>query len=62
MMLTGTDHRAVRLCHPEPKAKNLATGWGVLQIRSPDPSLHCAPFRMTYYALAAHLNECEKTL
>jgi len=35
------------VCHPEPKAKDLAHVREVSHIRSPDPSLHYAPFRMT---------------
>ena len=36
------------LCHPEPKAKDLAREQEVSFIRGSDPSLRCAPFRMTY--------------
>ena len=35
------------LCHPEAKPTDLATEWEVSLIRRPDPSLRCAPFRMT---------------
>jgi len=40
--------RAMWLCHPEPKAKDLGGGGEVSQLRGPDPSLRCAAFRMTY--------------
>ena len=38
---------AMGFCHPEPKAKDLARKWAVSSLRGPDPSLRCAPFRMT---------------
>jgi hypothetical protein len=42
-----------RLCHPEAKPKDLAAEQEVLLVRSPDPSLRCATFRMTTGAQAS---------
>ncbi len=36
-----------RFCHPEAQPKDLGTEGEISLLRSPDPSLRCAPFRMT---------------
>jgi hypothetical protein len=45
-------------CHPEPKAKDLVTEQGDPIIRWPDPSLRCAPFRMTEPAVGRWVLAC----
>ena len=46
------------LCHPEPKAKDLATEWEVSLFRNPDPSLRYAPFKMTNGGAKTNPNLC----
>ena len=45
---------AARLGHPEPAAKDLAREGESSSLRSPDPSLRCAAFRMTHRARIDH--------
>jgi len=42
------DSCAIKRCHLAPEAKDLSFERKVFQSRSPDPSLRCATFRMTY--------------
>ena len=50
-----TDSQVPPSCHPEPQAKDLVSGRGVCQARSPDPSLRFASLRMTHAGETARI-------